>query len=68
MPSGTHVSDAEKAQIDVLQNRGDSNQKFTTVIGRSHNVVDNCIKKGQIYSSKQRLKAKLRSANGIRIE
>ena len=68
MPSRTYVSDDEKAQIDVLRNRGDSNQKITTVVGRSHNVVDNCIKKGQSYRSKQRLKAKLRSANGIRIE
>ncbi|MGL5468358.1 MAG: helix-turn-helix domain-containing protein, partial [Shewanella sp.] len=35
---GKYLSDIEKAQIDLLHNRGESYRQIANAIGRSHHV------------------------------
>jgi transposase len=54
MPRGTELSDFEKGRILAFQEMGLSNRDIATRLGRSHNVVDNFIKKKDGYGKKKR--------------
>ncbi|MGL5405357.1 MAG: transposase [Propionibacteriaceae bacterium] len=46
------MSDIEKAQIDLLHNRGESYRQIANAIGRSHHVVMNYLKNPESYGVK----------------
>lgn len=52
MPRAKYLTEAEKAQIDVLRARGESIRQIASTIERSHSVVENYIKKGASYGVK----------------
>ena len=51
MPRGTVLSESERAQIDALHQMGQSRREIANFLGRSHNVVQNYITKGEDYNS-----------------